>query len=98
MGVVAVCRRDRWRCFWIGLEHRIGEKSEIVAFLCMVAGTGSSRALLLLLGPVKTYGSDGRTACGCCDFSSRSPNLELEFRIGANPKEVIIVLASGCWI
>ena len=85
MGVVVVCRRGRLRCFWIGLEHRIGEISEIVAFLCMVVGIGSSRALLLPLGPVKTYGSDGWTACGCRDFSSRSSNLELEFRIGANP-------------
>ena len=86
MGVAVVCRLGRWRCFWIGLKHRIGEKSEIAAVLCMVEGIDSSRALLLPLGPVKTYGSDGRTVCGCCDFSSRSPNLELEFRIGANPK------------
>lgn len=86
MGVCVVCRRGRWRCFWIGLEHRIGEKSEIAAFPCMAVGVGSSRALQLPLGPVKTYGSDGRTARGCCDFSSQSPNLELEVRIGANPK------------
>ena len=85
MAVAVVCRRGRWWCSWIGLEHRIGEISEIVAFLCMVVGIGSSRALLLPLGPVKTYGSDGWTACGCRDFSSRSSNLELEFRIGANP-------------
>ena len=85
MGVAVVCRLGRWRCFWIGLEHRIGEISEIVAFLCMVVGIDSSRALLLPLGPVKTYGSNGWTACGCRDFSSRSSNLELEFRIGANP-------------